>query len=296
MPAGVCGIDRITVAVGVGPLVQVGVPRDEPPDLRVVEAAPHQRQTRIAFRPVAARGPELVGAGAAAAAGDGLAEGGERQARCHRLARVRHRPLTAEAVEQRRLPILADQRVPVGVGRRGRAALLLQQHRAAVIQERGRHAARRAGDPPTRRVIGEAGPAGGGELVVVVIRQRVGRARQRPGRLVPVAVVAIGVDKPAARAGQLVVVVVGVGRRHPAHRRRSPVAHPVYDVQRRVPARPRPALARKVQQPVVAVGYRATNPHEFCEYRALRWLSVFRSSRTILVRHRNDFGLVDVVI
>ena len=56
--------DRIAVAVGVGLLVQVGVPGEEPADLRVVEPVPHQRQTRVPFRPVAARGPELVGAGA----------------------------------------------------------------------------------------------------------------------------------------------------------------------------------------------------------------------------------------
>ena len=42
--AGVHGVDRITVAVGIGGLIQVGIAGDEPPHLRVVEPAPHQRQ------------------------------------------------------------------------------------------------------------------------------------------------------------------------------------------------------------------------------------------------------------
>ena len=63
MSTGIDRIDGIAVAVGVGGLIQVGVAGDEPPHLRVVEAAPHQRQPRIAFRPVAARRPVLVRAG-----------------------------------------------------------------------------------------------------------------------------------------------------------------------------------------------------------------------------------------
>jgi len=158
---------------------------------------------------------ERVGACAAPAAGDRLPEGGERQARRHSLARVRHRPLTAQPVEQRRLSVFADQRVPVGVGRRGRASLLLQQHRAAVVQERGRHAACRAADAPTTRIVGEGRPARRGELVVVVVGQREGRARQSARGLVPVGIVPVGVGEPAARARQRVIIVVGVGRRHP---------------------------------------------------------------------------------
>ena len=79
MPAGVYAVDGITVAVGVGGLVQVGVTGDEPSDLGVVEPAPHQRQTGIAFRPVTACGPELVGARAAPRARHRLPEGRERQ-------------------------------------------------------------------------------------------------------------------------------------------------------------------------------------------------------------------------
>ena len=85
-------IDRIAVAVGVGLLVQVGVAGEEPADLRVIEAAPNQRQPRIAFRPVARGCPEPVGARAAPGACDRLPEGRERQAGRHTLAAVRHRP------------------------------------------------------------------------------------------------------------------------------------------------------------------------------------------------------------
>ncbi len=117
MPTGIGGIDGIAVAVGVGPLCQHGVPGDEAPHLRVVEPAPHQCQTRITVRPVAARRPVLVGARAAPGARHRLPEGRERQARRHRLARVRHRPLAAQPVEQRRLPVLA---------RRSRGRLILR--------------------------------------------------------------------------------------------------------------------------------------------------------------------------
>ena len=155
MPARVYAVDRIAVAVGVGGLVQVGVPRDEPSDLRVVEPAPHQRQTRVPITAVARGCPELVGTRAASRTCHRLAERRERQAGRYRLAGVRHRPLRTQPVEQRRLPVLADERVAVGVGRRGRAALLLQQNRPAVVQERGCHPACRAGSPPARRVVGE---------------------------------------------------------------------------------------------------------------------------------------------
>ena len=80
MPAGVRGVDGIAIAVGVGGLVQVGVAADEPADLGVVVPASHQRQPRIAFRPVTACGPELVGARAAPRARHRLPEGRERQA------------------------------------------------------------------------------------------------------------------------------------------------------------------------------------------------------------------------
>ena len=118
MPARVKPVDRIAVAVGVGGLVQVGVTADEPPHLRVVEPASHQRQPHVPFCPVAARRPELVGARAAPAACDGLPEGGERQAGRHALAAACHRPLGPQPVEQRRLPVLTDERGAVGVGRR----------------------------------------------------------------------------------------------------------------------------------------------------------------------------------
>ena len=95
MPARVYAVDRIAVAVGVGGLVQVGVPRDEPSDLRVVEPAPHQRQTRVPITAVARGCPELVGTRAASRARNRLPEGGECQAGRHRLACVRHRPLGA---------------------------------------------------------------------------------------------------------------------------------------------------------------------------------------------------------
>ena len=117
MPARIGGIDGIAVAVSVGLLVQVGVTGDEPSDLRVVEPAPHQCQARVPLTPVAARGPEPVGARAAPAARHRLPEGRERQAGRHRLARVRHRPLGAKPVEQWRLPVFSDEKVPVGVGR-----------------------------------------------------------------------------------------------------------------------------------------------------------------------------------
>ena len=141
MSARIKSIDGITIAVGIGGLVEVGVPGEEPAHLGVVEPAPDQRQPRIPFRPVARSGSEHIRARAAPAACHRLSERRERQARRHRLARVRHRPLGAEAIKERRLPILADQGVPIGVGRRRAAALLLQQHRAAIVHERGRHPA-----------------------------------------------------------------------------------------------------------------------------------------------------------
>ena len=114
MSVGVCDIDWIAVAVGVGGLIQVGVAGDEPPHLRVVEPAPHQRQPRVPLRPVAARRPESVGARAAPAARHRLPERRQRQAGRNCLAGVRHCPLTAEAIEQWRLPVLADERGAVG--------------------------------------------------------------------------------------------------------------------------------------------------------------------------------------
>jgi len=63
----------------------------------------------------------------------------------------------ARRVEQRRLPVLADERVAIGVGRGRAAALLLQQDAPAVVQEAHRHPARCAGGSPPRRVVGEAG-------------------------------------------------------------------------------------------------------------------------------------------
>ena len=53
MSAWIGSIDRIAITVGVGGLVQVGVPGDEPSDLRVVEPTPHQRQPHVPFHPVA---------------------------------------------------------------------------------------------------------------------------------------------------------------------------------------------------------------------------------------------------
>ena len=104
MSSPVCGIDGVAVTVGVGLLVQVGVAADEAPNLRVVEPAPHQGQPRVALRPVAARGPELVGARAAPRAGDGLPEGRGRQRPLDGPAAVGDGALGAEAVEQRRFP------------------------------------------------------------------------------------------------------------------------------------------------------------------------------------------------
>ena len=118
MPAGICGIDRIAVAVGVGLLVQVGVPGDEPPHLRVVVPAPHQRQPRVPLTPVARRGPVLVGARAAAGTGDRLAECRSCQRPLDGPAAVGDSTLAPQSVEQRRLPILPDECVAVGVGRR----------------------------------------------------------------------------------------------------------------------------------------------------------------------------------
>ena len=114
MSCGIGGIDRISVAVGIRLLCQHGVPGDESSDLCVVEPAPHQRQAHIALTPVARGCPEPVGARAASRARHRLAERRERQAGRHCLAGVRHRPLTAEAIEQWRLPVLGDERVSAG--------------------------------------------------------------------------------------------------------------------------------------------------------------------------------------
>ena len=88
MSAWIGSIDRIAVAVGVGGLVQVSVAGDEAPHLRVVEPAPHQRQTRIAFTPVATRRPEPVGARAASRACHRLPERRQSQSRRDRLAGI----------------------------------------------------------------------------------------------------------------------------------------------------------------------------------------------------------------
>ena len=114
MPSGISGIYGVTIAVDIRLLVQVGVPADKPPHLRVVEPTPHQRQPRVPLRPVAARRPELVRAGTRSGTSDGLPEGGERQAGRHCLAAVRHRPLGTQPGEQRRLPVFADERVSAG--------------------------------------------------------------------------------------------------------------------------------------------------------------------------------------
>ena len=105
MSARVRSIDRITIAVGIGLLVQVGVTGDEPSHLRVVEPASHQRQPHVPFCPVAARRPELVRARAAAGAGDHLPECRQRQAGRHCLAAVGDSPLGTQPVEQWILPV-----------------------------------------------------------------------------------------------------------------------------------------------------------------------------------------------
>ena len=131
MSARVNGIDRVAVAVGIRLLVQVGVAGDEAPDLRVVRPAPHQRQSRVALRPVAARGPELVGARAAPAARHRLPEGRSRQRPLDGPAAVGDGPLGTQPVVQRRLPVFADQGGPVGVRRR-RATLFLARSYSAL--------------------------------------------------------------------------------------------------------------------------------------------------------------------
>ena len=98
MSARVRSIDRITIAVGIGLLVQVGVTGDEPSHLRVVEPASHQRQTHIPVAPVAARRPELVGARAAPRACHSLPERRGRQAGRHRLACVRDGLFPAQSI------------------------------------------------------------------------------------------------------------------------------------------------------------------------------------------------------
>ena len=98
MPTWVDSIDGVSIAVGVGSLVQVGVPADKPPHLRVVEPAPHQRQPRVPLRPVAARRPELVGARAAPRACHSLPERRGRQAGRHRLACVRDGLFPAQSI------------------------------------------------------------------------------------------------------------------------------------------------------------------------------------------------------
>lgn len=74
-------------------LLQVGIPREEPPDLRVVVPGPHMQQPRIPIVP-------------AAGGRDGL--------------------LRPQPVMERVLPALADQGVAVGVGGGGCPPLLQQ--------------------------------------------------------------------------------------------------------------------------------------------------------------------------
>ena len=105
MPSGISGIYGVTIAVDIRLLVQVGVPADKPPHLRVVEPTPHQRQPRVPLRPVAARRPVLVGARAAAGTGDRLAECRSCQRPLDGPAAVGDRPLGPQPVEQRRLPV-----------------------------------------------------------------------------------------------------------------------------------------------------------------------------------------------
>lgn len=125
--------------------------------------------------------------------------------------KLTHRPLTAKPIKVRRFPILADQAVAIGVGRRGRAALLLQQHRTAIVEEAGRRAACRATDATAEGIIGEADDVAAlrdtGQFAIIVECLRVGRAAERSTGLLAVGVVAVAVDKAAGRAVELVIAV-----------------------------------------------------------------------------------------
>lgn len=117
MPTRIQRIHRVMLAVSIRLLVKVGVAAREPSDLSIVVPGPNVRQASVPIIPVPACRGELISTRAAPAAGNSLSERRKRQASLHRPARIRHRPLTPQAIEERRFPILPDESVAVNVCR-----------------------------------------------------------------------------------------------------------------------------------------------------------------------------------
>src|SRR5207237_7922598 len=123
------------VTIGVGILIQLRVPCDEPPNLRVVESGSNVNKPCIPIIPVPAVSRELIGIRAAARSADGQPERIHVDRAGHDLAAVGDAPLTPQPIEQWILPVFTDQLVPISIGRLERAALLLVQNPAGTIVE-----------------------------------------------------------------------------------------------------------------------------------------------------------------
>ena len=137
MTTRISAVDGVTVAVGVGLLIKLRVPRQEHPELRVVVPRTHLHQRRRVRRPVpvravARRGVVAIRAGRRTRTPHRLPEALRHRRGRHRPAPVRGLPRRPPAIRQRVLPVATDQPDPPGVRRRDRRTLPFQDELAPV--------------------------------------------------------------------------------------------------------------------------------------------------------------------
>jgi hypothetical protein len=173
-------IDGVMVAVEVGMLAEIGIPRDEPSHLSIVVPCSDVAQSCVAFRSVAACRSVHIGTGAAACRADCAAKSVEVDGSDDGLAAIGDGSLMTRSVIERNFAVLANQGIAVGVSRRCRATLLLQQNFAAHEVECGRGSARCPRESPAERIIGKrsrvAALRDARQLSLIIVVQRVRRA------------------------------------------------------------------------------------------------------------------------
>ena len=115
VPTRVKSVHRIVFAIEEGVLIEVRIPSDEAPDLRVVISRADMRQPGVVVVSVAGGCGIHVGAGTAPRTADLVAETIEVERADDRLTAVGDRALGALAVEQRHLAVSSDQALAVGL-------------------------------------------------------------------------------------------------------------------------------------------------------------------------------------
>src|SRR5262245_21114375 len=121
-------------------LVQLCIPRDKSPSLRIVVPRADVKEPRVPIIPVSAVGCEFVRIAGRASRCDGCAEAFEGDCARYGLAGVGYSPLGAEAVEHWVFAVLPDQAVAVSISGGEAAALLFGEDSARAVVEHRRGA------------------------------------------------------------------------------------------------------------------------------------------------------------